>query len=276
VTVLAVPEPYSFTLSTERFRTFGTDLATVSADGALYRVLDGRETRIAPAPAGVEVAPPAAGAARFLGLHFDLDAFRAFAADDPALGALERRLSGYRPVVMPDAWEALVGSITAQQVSLASATAIRNRLIQRFGTQHKHAWSFPARERLALAEPGELTALGFSRRKAEYVVDLARAPLDLAGLAALDDDDVKAQIGAIRGLGEWTADWFLARHLGRPRAWPAGDLAVRRAVSDFAAGGRELTIDETRRLGERFAPFENLAAHYLLLGARTPRLSSRP
>jgi DNA-3-methyladenine glycosylase II len=270
VPFLAVPQPYSFALSTERFRAFGTDLATVSADGALYRVLDGRETRLAPAPGGVDVDPPAAGAARFLGVGFDLDSFRAFAANDPALAALERRLSGYRPVLMPDPWEALVGSITAQQVSLASATAIRNRLIQRFGAHHGRAWAFPRREHVAGASPEDLAALGFSRRKAEYVVGLARLDLDLAGLAELDDEDVKSRIGALRGLGEWTADWFLARHLGRPRAWPAGDLALRRAVSVFAADGRELTIEEARRLGERFAPFENLAAHYLLLGGRTP------
>jgi DNA-3-methyladenine glycosylase II len=270
VTVVAIPEPYSFALSTERFRAFGTDLATVSAEGALVRVFDGRETRLAPAPGGVEVDPPTPGAARFLGLGFDLEAFRAFAAADPALAALERRLRGYRPVLMPDPWETLVGAITAQQVSLASATAIRNRLIERYGTRYGRAWAFPVRARLAEAEPDELTALGFSRRKAEYVVGLARSPLDLDALASLDDEAVKAAIGAVRGLGEWTADWFLARHLGRPRAWPAGDLALLRAVSAFVGDGRELTVEETRRLGERFAPFENLAAHYLLLGARVP------
>jgi DNA-3-methyladenine glycosylase II len=270
VALIAVPEPYSFVLSTERFRAFGTDLATLSADGALLRVFEGRETRITAAPGGVRVEPPSAGVERFLGLGFDLEAFRAFAAGDPALAALEERLSGYRPVLMPDPWEALVGSITAQQVSLASATAIRNRLIERFGVRHGHVWAFPTRECVARAEPDALAALGFSRRKAEYVVGLARSPLDLDGLALLDDDEVKARIGALRGLGEWTADWFLARHLGRPRAWPAGDLALRRAVALHAGDGRELTIEETRRAGERWAPFENLAAHYLLLGARTP------
>src|SRR5687768_10965674 len=106
-----MPQPYSFELSTERFRAFGTDLATVSADGAVYRVFDGEEARLAPAPDGVEVEPPTPGAARFLGVGFDLEAFRAFAAGDPELAALERRLRGYRPVLMPDPWEALVGSI---------------------------------------------------------------------------------------------------------------------------------------------------------------------
>ena len=79
----------------------------------------------------------------------------------------------------------LVTSITAQQVSLLAAFAIRNRLIERFGVRAEHAYAFPTRERLALAEPDELTALGFSRRKAEYVVGLARSDLDLDALALL-------------------------------------------------------------------------------------------
>ena len=83
---------------------------------------------------------------------------------------------------------------------------------------------------MAAADEDELYSLGFSRRKAEYVVGLARADIDLDALAGLPDDEVKARLTAIRGLGEWTADWFLARHLARPRAWAPGDLGVRKAV----------------------------------------------
>ena len=79
----------------------------------------------------------------------------------------------------------------------------------------------------------------------------------------------KARIVAVRGLGEWTADWFLARHLARPRAWPAGDLGLRKAVSAFYGDGRSLTTEEVRAIGARFEPFQNLTAHYLLTGLRT-------
>src|SRR5581483_12057442 len=110
----------------------------------------------------------------------------------------------------------------------------------------------------------DLLALGFSRRKAEYVLGLAGSGLDLNALRALPDDAVKQRITAERGLGEWTADWFLARHLARPEAWPAGDLGLRKAVSAFYGGGAALTTEEVRAIGSRFAPFQNLAAHYLL------------
>ena len=152
-------------------------------------------------------------------------------------------------------------SITAQQVSLHSAFAIRSRLIERFGVRYGHAWAFPEQERLARAEPEKLVAVGFSRRKAEYVVGLARADLDYEELALLPDTEVKERLVRIRGLGEWTADWFLARHLARPEAWPGGDLGLRKALALHYPGG----VDPAS-----FSPFRNLAAHYLLLSLLTP------
>ena len=174
-----------------------------------------------------------------------------------------RRLAGFRPPLAPDPFEALVSSITAQQVSLQSAFAVRSRLIERFGQPAQHAVAFPTRERIARASEEELTALGFSRRKAEYVLGVARAELDFDELALLPDDEVKTRLTSLRGLGEWSADWFLARHLARPEAWPAGDLGLRKAVLAFYPG-----VTDVRSAGERFRPFQNLSAHYLLAALR--------
>ena len=74
---------------------------------------------------------------------------------------------------------------------------------------------------------------------------------------------MKERLVAIRGLGEWTADWYLARHLGRPHAWPAGDLGVRKAVAIFYGDG-----EDVRAIGARLHPFQNLSVHYLLTGLR--------
>jgi len=190
--------------------------------------------RIAAADGGVDVEPldaeTEAVAHKVLGFEFDLVAFSAWAAGEELLAPLVVRFAGFRPTLAPDPFEMLVGAITAQQVSLFAAVAIRNRLVERFGEQVGRVWAFPTRKRLAAATEEELFSLGFSRRKAEYVIGLASSDLDLAGLALLPDDEVKAELTALRGLGEWTADWFLARYLGRAHAWPAGDLAVRKAV----------------------------------------------
>jgi DNA-3-methyladenine glycosylase II len=265
--VLRLPEPFDFDLSTERFRAFGHDLANLWVDGALHRVVGAREVRIEAARGGVRVEPLDAETRpvvrKLLGAEFDLDAFYAWARREPVLRRLTKELAGFRPPLAPDPFETLVTSITAQQVSLFAAFAIRNRLLERFGRRVGQAYAFPAAKRLRGAKHEQLVQLGFSNRKAEYVLGLAQEPLDLAGLAELPDEEVKAKLVQLRGLGEWTADWYLARHLARPRAWPAGDLALVKAVRSFYP-----EADDVRAFGERFEPFQNLSAHYLLTGAR--------
>ena len=238
-------------------------------EGGLYRAVGGRELRIEAAPGGVDVEPLDAETEpvvrTVLGLAFDLEPFYAWAAADEVLGAATRRLRGFRPSLAPDPFEMLVGAITSQQVSLFSALAIRNRLDRALRHAGRQRLGVPARASGSRRRPRTSSSrVGFSRRKAEYTVGLARSDLDLHDLAALPDDEVKARLVALRGIGEWTADWFLARHLARPNAWPWGDLALRKAVADLYGG---LDVREAR---ERFHPFENLSAHYLLLAHRIP------
>jgi 3-methyladenine DNA glycosylase/8-oxoguanine DNA glycosylase len=261
---LAVPGPFDFELTTERFRAFGVDRATLWHEGGLHRVVGSREVRIEAAPGGVDVDPldaetePVVRA--LLGLVFDLDRFYAWAAGNETLATVVPRLAGFRPSLAPEPFEMIVGAITAQQVSLFAALAIRNRLVERFGDRVGEAWAFPAREALASAREGDLVGLGFSRAKAAYVVGLARDEIDLAALGTLPDEEVRSRLVALHGVGDWTAEWFLARHLGRPNAWPAGDLALRKAVAP-------LDVHQARI---RCHPFENLSAHYLLLAQRVP------
>jgi DNA-3-methyladenine glycosylase II len=265
--LLRFPEPYDFELSTERFRVFGADLANLWDDGALYRAIAGREVRIVAASGGVDVEPldevTRPVVEKLLGLGFELDPFTAWAAEQPVLAEIVAQLPGFRPPLSPDAFESLVTSITSQQVSLHSAFAMRSRFIAKLGEPVGLVFAFPTRERVASSNESELFSLGFSHRKAEYVIGLARDEIDLDALALLDDDEIRARLVAIRGLGPWTAEWFLARHLARPRAWPLGDVALRRAVNLFYGS----TVED---VGPRLDPFQNLSAHYLLTGSRMP------
>jgi DNA-3-methyladenine glycosylase II len=266
---VAIPQPYDFERSLDRFTFWGVDRANVWYDGGLHRVVDGREVRITPGEGGVRVEPldgeiePVVR--KLLGLELDLPPFHAFAQGDPVLANAVQLMPGFRPPLAPDPFEALVSSITAQQVSLHSAFAVRSRFIDRFGVAAEQAAAFPTRECVASATEDQLTELGFSRRKAEYVLGIARADLDFDELRTLPDDEVKALLTALRGLGEWSADWFLARHLARPEAWPAGDLGLRKAVLAFYP-----EVTDVRAAGVRFHPFQNLSAHYLLAALRYP------
>ena len=265
IALLELPAPFDFALSTGRFQAFGTDLANRFADGVLHRAIGGRDVRIAAANGSVEVDPlddeTRPVVMKLLGAPFDLNGFYDWAAGP--MRTLTVRLHGFRPPLQPDPFEALVTSITAQQVSLRSAVAIRNHLIERFGVRIGEAWAFPTRQRIAAAHPDELFAVGFTHRKAEYAVALARSDVDLDALALLPDDEVRVAITSQRGLGPWTAEWFLARHLARPQAWPADDLVLRKAALNLYG----VPVHE---LGAQLHPFQNLSAQYLLMGTLGP------
>jgi len=94
MTLLSIPEPYAFELSTARYRAFGTDLANLWHDDGLHRVVGGREIRITEAPGGVDVEPLDAEiepvVRKLLGAEFDLDTFYAFASTEPTLAHRSR------------------------------------------------------------------------------------------------------------------------------------------------------------------------------------------
>jgi DNA-3-methyladenine glycosylase II len=218
----------------------------------------------------------AAEVRRLFGLEFDLPGFYRMAKADPALAPLVDALYGMRPTLAPTPLEMLVGSITAQQVNLSFAFACRARLVRRYGARlrigRSEVWAFPDALALSGARVRELRALKYSTRKAEYIRDLARTvvtgALDLEALSAAPNAEVIERLTALRGLGRWTADWFLARCCGRGDACPAGDLAVRKAFDHYYGRGRGLGEEAIRRRARTWGPHQNLAVHYMLAGMR--------
>jgi DNA-3-methyladenine glycosylase II len=158
------------------------------------------------------------------------------AARDEAVARLARRYPGLVPVLYRDPLTALIRSISAQQVNLRWAATVRARLAQRYGTRHSlgdwEVWTLEA-EPLADARLEDLRALQLTTAKARAVIEVARAAqageLRLERLVALEDEGLITQLTGLRGIGLWSAEWFLARTLGRPRV-VAGDLGVRKAI----------------------------------------------
>jgi DNA-3-methyladenine glycosylase II len=232
--------------------------------------------RISGARAAVVADAALAEVRRLFGLDFDLPGFYRMAKADVALARLVGPLHGLRPTLAPTPLEMLVGSITAQQVNLSFAFACRARLVRRYGTPVRvgraEVWAFPDAAALARATVRQLRALKYSNRKGEYIRDLARAvvagTLDLDALDAAANADVIKRLTALRGLGRWTADWFLARRCGRGDVCPAGDLAVRKAFDHYYGRGRTLSELAIRRRAGAWGPYQNLAVHYLLAGMR--------
>ncbi|HSD02328.1 MAG TPA: hypothetical protein VLB81_08170 [Gaiellales bacterium] len=255
------PAPYDFHRSTFRYRTFGDDVASVWHDDALFRVLrSGLAVRISAEGVTAAAEPAAADQAELLhvlGAGFDLPAFAA------AYPGIYARAPGFRPPLSADPFESLVIAVTAQQISLRAACAIRNRFVQSFGVRHEldgvEVWAFPRQEAVA---GRDLDGVGLSRAKVRSIAALAEADLDLSGLTDLE---LRARLTELPGIGGWTVDWFLARTLGRPDAFAAGDLGVRKAVARWFSDEPIWPEAQVREACLRFGEHANLAVHYLLV-----------
>jgi DNA-3-methyladenine glycosylase II len=129
---------------------------------------------------------------------------------------------------------------------------------------------------LTLSDP-ELRTIGFSRQKAGYARDLAIAltdGFDLDGLAHLPDDDVRASLMRLRGIGRWTADIYLIMCLRRPDVWPHGDQALGTAARELLELPTQPSFDELELRAQSWRPHRATAArilwyHYLSVRRRT-------
>ena len=281
-----------------RYRIWGEDPSNRLHDGVFRRVLqldgklhgyavrwsgppdDARVTITVPNSRSARVAEAVVGEVRrLLFLEADLPGFYRMAKSDGVLQGLIAPFYGMRPSLAPTPFEMLVGAITAQQVNLAFAVTIRGGLVRRFGrpvsVEGERVYAFPTPDALAAARVRDLRRMQFSTRKAEYIIGLARrvarGELPFERLARLPNEQVIAELTAIRGLGRWTAEWFLARALGRGDVCPAGDLAVRKSFAHFYGRGRALSERAIRRRAAAWGPHQNPAIHYLLAGWRHVR-----
>lgn len=225
------------------------------------------ETSVEPGDIIDEPALRSSVAAQFVTAH---DAVAELAAKDAVVGAIARRLPGVRVLLQPHLLHALVRSISAQQVNLAWATITRARLVELAGTRYavgSHAAYAIDADRLAGTPVAALRALQLTTAKSEYIITAAQAVaggvLDMSTLARADDDEVLERLTSLRGIGRWSAEWFLARSLGRPRL-VGGDLGVRKAVG-YAYGRNHIPSEtETRSLTAHWGPAAAVAQQLVL------------
>lgn len=280
----------NFGLTLRRYQAFGEDAAN-RFDGAIFRKAFFVEEKlfllslfekekhaqmaIAPATRAQKVWREAERLAhKILGLEFPLEEFYAFAQNDPVLRELTARFRGLRPTLSSNLFEMMVTSISAQQINLQFAFAVRSRLVRRYGEKLQHNgetyFAFPTPEKLARARVASLRALQFTGKKSEYLIGLSRVlrdgRLDLAQLPALSDEEIAARLLPLHGIGRWTVEWLLARGLARGNAIAAGDLGVRKAVQHFYFNDEPQSEDSIRNFAQRWGNFTNLAVHYLLTG----------
>ena len=191
----------------------------------------------------------------------------ALAASDPVMAeliaetgemTLERRRRG-RP--RGDAYATLLRTVIGQQLSAKAAFTIHGRVLDLYGGRH------PTPEELLATPEADLRACGLSGRKVEYVRSLAEhvraGELELDRLDELPDEEVIAEIVAVRGFGEWSAQMFLMFFLERPDVLPTGDLGIRRAVQIRYGLDGLPDRAELERIAEPWRPHRTLACIHL-------------
>jgi DNA-3-methyladenine glycosylase II len=184
---------------------------------------------------------------------------RYLAARDPDLALIHARLGTPPLWLRAPGFPTLVHIILEQQVSLASARAAYERLC---------ALVVPLTPRRFLAlDDATLKTVGFSRQKIAYVRHLARAintrEFDPAALARMPDETARAELIKLKGIGAWTADVYLLMGLGRPDAWPAGDLGLAVAAQRVKGLNARPTPAELETMSSAWRPWRAVAARLL-------------
>jgi DNA-3-methyladenine glycosylase II len=161
-----------------------------------------------------------------------------------------------------DHYAALVRSIVGQQLSVIAARSIYRRLVEHFGGRP------PTPAEVLAADPDEMRlAAGLSRAKTAYLRSLAEhviaGELELDRLDDLPDDEVLAELVAVKGIGEWSAHIFLMFQLERPDVLAVGDLGVRRAVERAYGLPALPTAAELTELAEPWRPWRSAACRIL-------------
>ena len=159
----------------------------------------------------------------------------------------------------PQGFPTLVRIILEQQVSLASAAAVYNRLLNALDP-------FQPASFIAAGE-SHFRSLGVTRQKASYLFQLAEQlegkHLRLSALSRMNDDEAKVALMSIKGIGSWSADIYLLMAMRRSDIWPTGDLALATSLMQLKSLKRRPTEDRLHRLAEGWRPYRAVAARML-------------
>jgi DNA-3-methyladenine glycosylase II len=194
-------------------------------------------------------------------LDHPIEEFYRLTRADPVLRGTERRFRGLRLPRDANLYEAMLHSIVGQQLSVASANAVKRRLLDRYGSVLDAGGVevpvLPSPRRLRAAGPAGLRAAGLSRAKVAALLEVARWSATAPSTARLSHgpvEEARTALEHLRGVGRWTAENALLRGVGRRDVFVAGDLGVRVALERYGGLDRSAPEDRARAWGERTYP----------------------
>jgi 3-methyladenine DNA glycosylase/8-oxoguanine DNA glycosylase len=192
---------------------------------------------------------------RLLGLPFDP---RPFERRHPALVKGRR---GMRVPLTATVFEAIVWAICGQQVNLAFAYKLRRAVIDMAGEEIGGMRAHPDAAAVARLDVDDLTRRQFSRRKAEYLVGIARS-FDADSLLMMDAETAQRTLESLRGFGVWSANYVMMRGCGFADCVPAGDTGLASSLQEFFGLDARPDVAMTHELMAQFAPMRSLATFH--------------
>ncbi|MCP3714766.1 MULTISPECIES: DNA-3-methyladenine glycosylase [unclassified Paraburkholderia] len=233
---------------------------------ASHEVIDGAaiEAALSNGPAALEAVEPAANALGDLEFEVQRPGYWDKACADLVKRdrILKKLIPKFGPVHLlsrDDPFVTLARSVVGQQISTAAAQALWQRVEAACPKLVPQQFLKLGHEKLA--------ACGLSKRKTEYILDLAQhfvsGALHVGKWTSMDDEDVIAELTAIRGIGRWTAEMFLIFNLARPNVLPLDDLGLIRAISVNYFSGEPVTRSEAREVAANWEPWRTVATWYM-------------
>jgi len=175
---------------------------------------------------------------------------------------LKKLIPEFGPVALMtrgDPFVTLARSIVGQQISVQAAQAVWLRI--------QAACPKLTPTQFIKVGHDKLIASGLSKRKSEYILDLAQhfvsGALHVDTWASMDDEAVIAELTQIRGIGRWTAEMFLIFNLLRPDVLPLDDIGLIRAISVNYFSGEPVTRSEAREVAANWEPWRTVATWYM-------------
>ncbi|MDF2679131.1 MAG: DNA-3-methyladenine glycosylase 2 family protein [Brevibacillus sp.] len=188
------------------------------------------------------------------------------------LAILTERFRGLRPFLDSDLFQSMVKTIIGQQINLVFAASLTQRLLELAGDvledeEGRKFMAFPTEEAVARLEPSDLRPLQFSQRKAEYIIDYARAivngTIDLDRVWHMEDEEIISYLTSLRGIGRWTVECLMMFGMGRPDLLPAADIGLRNGIHMMYGLTEKPDEKEIRRIGEDWAPWRSVCSLYI-------------
>lgn len=218
-----------------------------------------------------EVVPLRARLARMFSTEVDLAPFYEQFQENSYLQDVIQQRKGMHLILEPTIYECLMKTIISQQLNISFAATLLKRFINFAGSQKEISGDkvavFPTPDVVAGLRYEDLQELQFSRRKAEYVIDIsnkvAHGHLHLESLYEKSNDEIFDMLLPLRGVGKWTVECLLLFGVGRPNLLPAADVGLRNALQKVYHLSAKPSEELTREIGKTWSPYASYVTFYL-------------